>query len=278
MPLINLPNELLRLVLGHLLDLDICSFHVARRTCKAFNESATDILATDVANHTPTLHAFAMSNFAALIDTSTVPSFRDQIVKDCHIPFRALPWAADAKRRAKFLYPRASWRRLPLCSASGTIVSELQVVQMEISDYGDLQDFQGYRVMFPLWQLDDGGDSHCYTDEELCNPRTGVTLEWLYDVILSHRNFHPHPLGRGWRVALESRVSNPVQLSEAVRRFRLREIVVTKEDVDAMIVKADCCVVLFEFGGGYRKHEDDEIEETWIPDAAMNDGPITIPF
>lgn len=266
------------MVLGHLLDLDIYSFYVARRTCKAFNESATDILATDIANHASTLHAFAMSNFAALIDTSTIPSFRDQNVKDCHIPFRALPWAADAKRRAKFLHPRASWRRLPLCSASGTIVSELHVVQMEISDYGDLRDFQGYRVMFPLWQLDGGGDSYCHTDEELTNPGTGVTLEWLYDVILSHRNFHPHPLGRGWRVAFESRVSNPVQFSEAVRRFRLREIAVTEDDVGVMIVKADCCAVLYEFGGGYRKNGDDVIEETWVPDATTDDGPLTISF
>jgi hypothetical protein len=42
--LIELPTELLRLVLQHLADINLCAFFTARRTCRAVQTTITDII------------------------------------------------------------------------------------------------------------------------------------------------------------------------------------------------------------------------------------------
>lgn len=195
--LIELPTELLLLIFGSLADLDLLSLFASRRTCRTIQTVVTDIISNTISGHGLAVHALLQSHFSPLLDSSTVVAKYEPSDMEGHRPFYALPWASDPAIRAKYLREEASWRQIPLASASGHLVHRLQVVFQEQDSTDEIYLFCGGHVGFRM-DVEDGKMRFHFPQ--------GVGVGLLYDMLLHYRQSY---LFGGWQLLPETRVEDP---------------------------------------------------------------------
>ncbi|KAF2750974.1 hypothetical protein M011DRAFT_391897, partial [Sporormia fimetaria CBS 119925] len=195
--LLDLPTEIVQLIISELADLDFGAIFVARQACKTLDNIVTNILSTTYTKHGLAIHAFLKANFSPLLDSSTAKTVIYYHHDDIFAPIRCLPWASQSSTREKWLRPEATWYRIPLVSPSGNIVRRLQVVAWYPSVWESA--VTGDQVHFWL------GDEEA--DFEL-QPAGGITIGWLYDTLLKTQGAIEQPLGDGWEVLFEREVQD----------------------------------------------------------------------
>lgn len=275
--LLELPVEILRLALSHLADSDIRSFLASRSTCKTFETNIKDILELDYSDHGLSIHALLVSYFYALLDSSTVKPIRYLQSLDNLAPIRALPWTSSPETREKWLRREASWRRLPLASATGAIVRQLQVVS--IWRYHDEVDqVRGCNVMFPLWTLGEGegleNDDQALPGGECYFPPHGVTIGWLYDLIVSEGE----SMGGGWELHFGTKIGDPAEFVEMSRLLSSENRTGSEDEIKSMFKEDKGCALLYEPGGWAPEGEKSADVEAWNPEAIDSYVAQAVPF
>ncbi|KAF2708857.1 hypothetical protein K504DRAFT_477286 [Pleomassaria siparia CBS 279.74] len=279
--LLELPTELLRLTLSRLLDIDIWSFFVLRSTCKKFEANINDILEVNYSDHGLALRALLVSHFHALLDASVVGPIRYLKPYDNLAPLRTLPWTLNADIREKWERQEASWRRLPLASAAGVIVRRFQKVTVSWH-WDDIASIYGHDIMFPLWTLGKNEglepEDQALPDGACCHPPHGVTIGWLYDLVVNDRE----SMGQGWKLHFETKVSDPAEFAERSRLVGSGEKEGPDEEIMEMFTEMFMtdkdCALLFEHGGYCPRGEAADDEEIWCPMAIDEDMAQPVPF
>ncbi|KAH7128637.1 hypothetical protein B0J11DRAFT_525405 [Dendryphion nanum] len=286
MHLLALPNELLRLIFSHLADLSLRSLFASRRICTKFQAIITETVTKDLSHHTTAIYELIQSHFAPLIDfrNNGPPKYYNGL-NDRLAPFRSFPWASDPSTRAKYLRQDASWYHIPLVSDSATIVYRMQVVYVSgeyLTDY--IEDCGGGNVRFDFPTVNDEEGAE-YDDSLYYKPPNGVTLGWLYDLIIAQDGLYPNPLGGGWEVLFGMRVGDEKALNDlggSMRSTNHGHAMVESKSVREMLVHDADYAVLWLFGG-WPVEEDEkatagEEEDLWVPQYIADLAPMWTPF
>ncbi|KAH7080577.1 hypothetical protein BKA63DRAFT_591187 [Paraphoma chrysanthemicola] len=281
MRLLDLPTEVLRLTLSHLLDIDIRTFLVSRSTCKTLEANIKDILEIDFLDHGLAFHALLASHFHALFDSSAVGPIRYLIPRDNLAPLRTLPWTSNTDIRKKWERQEASWRRLPLASPTGAIVRGLQMVSVQ-RHRDDIAGVYGNDVMFPIWTLSNDesltSEEHMLPGGACYIPPYGVTIGWLYDFIIGADAF----VGEGWKLHFETKISDPAEFAERSRLVGSGEKEGPEDEIMEIFMELFVvdkgCAVLVERGGWCPAGRAVVGEEIWHPQCLDEDNPLQVPF
>jgi hypothetical protein len=233
--LIQLPTELLRLILHHLADIDLCAIFTARRTCRTIQANVTDIIDKTLSKHGLIIHDFLMAQFSLLIDSSTHGYVRYRYPHDVLAPLRDLPWALDSKIRNMYLRPNTSWQRIPLCSPSGTVIHRLQVVAIEKQHYREkIYDVDGFDVIFYP-----GKDNH---NEIWHQAPGGMTIAEYYDVVTGMTHSR---LSGGWRLLFGTRIRNMEEFYEMGKDVQCKRRVITDAEIKTFLEEDALSATLF---------------------------------
>jgi len=255
------PKEILHLILLHLADIDLKALFALRQMCKAIQAVATAIIDKACSTHGLAIHNFQNALFSPLLDSSTAGPVLYYNVYDGRAPFRALPWASDPEIRARFLRPEASWRRLPLCSPSGTIVNRMQVVAIGRFVWPEeIDDLEGLHVAYPSEEGDSG--------EVRYQAPNGMRFGEYYDMVI-RQDGEPTRLGGGWKLLFGKRVRDPDEFMQWEIGVRRGDRVITEEsEVEALLEEDEFCATLWLYGGMPPKSQKNYIygdSEMWEP-------------
>jgi hypothetical protein len=179
--ILQLPTEIVRIILSRVADRDLLTFFSSRLTCKTFQAIITDIIDKTLHEHGSALHTTLKSQFAAILDTPTIGHVDCNDYKDVLAPLRSLPWASNPEMRSRNLRREASWRQLPLVGPTGAITTKLQVISLG-RDYlsNEVDWLSGDDVVFDIKD----------NEELIFTSEGGVRLGALYDFIMAHSDLY----------------------------------------------------------------------------------------
>lgn len=174
MSLSKLPPETLTQILNTLAEVDLLTLMTSQAVCRQFRDIAQVILSrpTADADSNPAqlaIHPVLETKFSSLLDSNNCfehdpnSKSRPHLKDDIDRPFQTLSWAQTDAKRAPYLRPEASWRRLRLTKGRHTI-TRLDLCKI-LTVYG--------------------GTSMKYFQLEL--PPSGLTMGILYDFLLSSK-------------------------------------------------------------------------------------------
>lgn len=271
--LLDLPAELLHLILSHLAHISIHSFFASRLTCKLFETNVQLILKHEIANLGCAIHALLQTHFATILDSSANPSIRYDGKCDKFAPLRRLPWAADPEIRERWLRPEATWRRLPLASSNGVIVRKMQFASIPDRSNGHGW-ISGYDVLFPLQILQRDVPGFRDEDGQFSNrskyygPPQSVTLGWLYDFVIAKQSM----LRNGWQLHFEIAVRERAEFKEMGYRFsRENRVTIEVEEIKEYCEVDEECVLLFGWDRVYVRETLPTDVNAWVPEVIDED-------
>jgi hypothetical protein len=263
--LMDLPTEMLRLILSALADTNLIHLFASRRTCKTFQTVITDILTETPSALGLPIHNFLTTYFGPVFDSVAAgPEYAPDIYQRW-APFAALPWAKNVERREEWDREEASWRTIPLASASGKLVQWLQRVQVDQAWFdGEITSINGGRVGFIFAAQED--------DEirRLQFPR-GIPLGLFYDMAL------PDDWDTEWKLLWETNVGD-TDAFEKLRWAVWRDEGppnLSEEDIKRQFVHDEDCAIMMTGTGERWQHykgPDRKREEMWYAGYIGHDG------
>jgi hypothetical protein len=258
--LMELPTEILRLILGALANMDLLSLFASRRTCRAIQTISTDILDNTIANHGVAVHNLVMSQFSSVLDSrSAGPPYQPSFELPC-APYAALPWVSNPERREKYLRMEASWRQIPLASPSGQLVHTMQVVRQSQNHFPGPVIYLTGGVVGSRMMVDEGEEHYDF-------PK-GLKLGLVYDMMIQNVGTDQ----QDWELLFETGVRDPLEFGDFMRSVRSddREAA-TLEEVRSHFEHKDHCALMLISTSEWCSHYEGPKRDLWEPEVLGED-------
>lgn len=225
-----------------------------------------DILNLSIADHGIANHTLLAEQFSTILDSNSGGAFYKPWYEEPCVPYATLPLVINLSRRAKFLCMDATWRQLPLGSASGQLVHTLQVTnQRKAIVPGQTTDLSGGTVGFQI-RAEEGNVYFNF-------PR-GFTMGQLYDVMVVSSDYDH----REWKLPFETGIKEKVQYGRFMAAIGSgREEPETWEVKSQFTHKHHCALMLTGIAERWVHYEGSE-RNLWRPEELEKMANVWSPF